>query len=90
MIKHVIVLKFMIKHVIVLKFMIKHEQNTGTLSQNLRHLIYFRQWNQMEQWHCFSVWKIIGISSMRLTSEMETVNLTVLLKTDSLWASRLY
>ena len=29
--------------------MIKHEQNTGTLSQNLRHSIYFRQWNQIEQ-----------------------------------------
>ena len=25
--------------------MIKHEQNTGTLSQNLRHSMYFRQWN---------------------------------------------
>ena len=61
--------------VIVLKFMIKHEQNTETLFQNLRHSIYFRQWNQMEQWHCFNVWKIIGISSMGLTSEMETVKL---------------
>ena len=71
----------MIKDVIVLKFMIKHEQNAETLCQNLRHSIYFRQWNQMEQWHCFNVWKIIGISSMGLTSEMETVKLTVLLKT---------
>ena len=35
----------------------------------------------MEQWHCFNVWKIIGISSMGLTSEMETVKLTVLFKT---------
>ena len=72
---------FGIPHVIVLKFMIKHEQNTGTLSQNLRHSIYFRQWNQMEQWHCFNVRKIIGTSSMGLTSEIETVKLTVLLKT---------
>ena len=72
---------FGIPQVIVLEFMIKHEQNTGTLSQNLRHSIYFRQWNQMEQWHCFNVRKIIGISSMGLTSEMETVKFTVLLKT---------
>ena len=66
---------FGIPQVIVLEFMVKHEQNTGTLFQNLRHSIYFRQWNQMEQWHCFNVWKIIGISSMGLTSDMETVKL---------------
>ena len=50
--------------------MIKHEQNTGRLSQNLHPSIYFRQWNQMEQLHCFNVWKTIGISSMGLTSVM--------------------
>ena len=61
--------------------MIKHEQNTGTLSQNLRHSVYFRQWNQMEKWCCFNVRKIIEISSMELKSEMETVKLTVLLRT---------
>ena len=61
--------------------MIKHEQNTGTISQNIHHSIYFRQWNQMEQWNCFIVREIIGISSMGLTSEMKTVMLTVLLKT---------
>ena len=71
---------FGIPQVIVLKVMIKNEQNTGTLSQHFRHSIYFRQWNQMEQWHCFNVRKIIGISSMGLTSEMETVKLKVLLK----------
>ena len=66
---------FGIPHIPVLKFMIKHEQNTETPFQNLRHSIYFRQWNQMKQWHCFNVRKIIGISSMGLTLEMETVKL---------------
>ena len=70
--------------------MIKLEQNTGTLSQNLRHSIYFRQWNQMEQWHCFNVRKIIGISSMGLTSEMETVKLTVLLRTVCFYGPLVY
>ena len=68
----------------------KLEQNTGTLSQNLRHSIYFRQWNQMEQWHCFNIRKIIGISSMGLTSEMETVKFTGLLRTVCFYGPLVY
>ena len=81
---------FGIPHVIVLKFMIKHQQNTGTLSQNLRHSVYFRQWNQMEKWCCFNVREVIEISSMELTSEMETVKLTVLLRTVCLYGPLVY
>ena len=45
------IIPLVFSYIIILIFMIKHEQNTGTLSQNLRHSIYFRQWNQMQQLH---------------------------------------